>query len=149
MKKINNTNTELLIVDDHAIVREGLKRIINEQPNLTVKHEAQTGESALEKIKSNHYDMIVLDISLPGKSGYQVLKEVKAIKPELPVLILSMHNNDHYVNKMFQAGASGYLTKDDAPEKIVEAIQLVKSGKRYTNGLSAEVLGGTLKDQNN
>ena len=80
MKKINNTYTELLIVDDHAIVREGLKRIINEQSNLTVKHEAQTGESALEKIKSNHYDMIVLDISLPGKSGYQVLKEVKAIK---------------------------------------------------------------------
>ena len=149
MKKINNTNTELLIVDDHAIVREGLKRIINEQSNLTVKHEAQTGESALEKIKSNHYDMIVLDISLPGKSGYQVLKEVKKIKPELPVLILSMHNNDHYINKMFQAGAAGYLTKDDAPEKIIEAINLVKSGRKYTNGLSAQILDRILKNQNN
>ena len=146
MKKIN---TELLIVDDHAIVREGLKRIINEQSNLTVKHEAQTGELALEKIKSNHYDMIVLDISLPGKSGYQVLKEVKEIEPELPVLILSMHNNDHYINKMFQAGAAGYLTKDDAPEKIIEAINLVKSGKKYTNGLSAKILDRILKNQNN
>ena len=149
MKKINNSLTKLLIVDDHAIVREGLKRVINEQSNLTVKHEAQTGESALEKIKSNHYDMIVLDISLPGKSGYQVLKEVKKIKPELPVLILSMHNNDHYINKMFQAGAAGYLTKDDAPEKIIEAINLVKSGRKYTNGLSAQILDRILKNQNN
>ena len=79
MKKKNNVNTELLIVDDHAIVREGLKRIINEQSGMKVKQEAKTGELALKKIKTDHFDMMILDISLPGKSGYQVLKEAKVI----------------------------------------------------------------------
>ena len=73
---------------------------------------------------------MILDISLPGKSGYKILKEVKAIKPELPVLILSMHAEEHYANKMFQAGVSGYLTKDNASENIVKAIEFVKSGKK-------------------
>ncbi len=138
MKNNNNVQTEILIVDDHPIVREGLKRIINEQSNLKVKDEAPNGELALKQIQSSHFDLMILDISLPGKSGYKILKEVKAIKPKLPVLILSMHAEEHYPNKMFQAGASGYLTKDNASENIVKAIEFVKSGKKYTEALSAK-----------
>ena len=138
MKNNNNVQTEILIVDDHAIVREGLKRIINEQSNLKVKDEAPNGELALKQIQASHFDLMILDISLPGKSGYKILKEVKAIKPKLPVLILSMHTEEHYPNKMFQAGASGYLTKDNASENIVKAIEFVKSGKKYTEALSAK-----------
>jgi len=138
LKNNNNVQTEILIVDDHPIVREGLKRIINEQSNLKVKDEAPNGELALKQIQSSHFDLMILDISLPGKSGYKILKEVKAIKPKLPVLILSMHAEEHYPNKMFQAGASGYLTKDNASENIVKAIEFVKSGKKYTEALSAK-----------
>lgn len=123
---------KLLIVDDHAVVREGLKRIIGEIPNLDVVYEASNGDEALKLIKFKKIDFVVLDISMPGKNGLEVLKNIREDKPDLPVLILSMHPEDHYAKRMLRAGANGYLQKDHAPEKIVEAIKIISDGKLYT-----------------
>lgn len=123
---------KILIVDDHAVVREGLKRIIGDTPNLDVMYEASNGDEALKLIKSKKIDFVILDISMPGKSGLEVLKEIKEFQKDLPVLILSMHPEDHYAKRMFRAGCNGYLQKDYAPEKIVEAIKVISSGEKYT-----------------
>ena len=131
---------KILVADDHAIVREGLKQIISDTFNMTVTDEARNGQEVLDKVRKNDYDVLVLDISMPGWSGLDILKKVKSEKPTLQVLILSMHSEEQYAVRVFKAGASGYLTKDKAPEELIAALQKVSQGGKYVSASLAEKL---------
>lgn len=130
----------VLIADDHAIVREGLKQILSEVPDMVVAGEAADGQEALEMIRREAWDIVLLDMSMPGKSGIELLKQIKSEYPKLPVLILSMHKEDQYAVRTLRAGASGYLTKESAPQLLVSAIRKVASGGRYISPSLAEKL---------
>ncbi|MEE4311618.1 MAG: response regulator transcription factor [candidate division KSB1 bacterium] len=130
----------VLIADDHAVVRLGLKQILSETMDLTIAGEASNGFEVLEKVREDQYDVIVLDITMPGMSGLDVLKQLKAEFPSLPVLILSMHSEEQYAVRALKAGAAGYLTKDRAPEELVSAINLLSQGRRYVTSSLAEKL---------
>ena len=122
---------KVLIVDDHAIVREGLKQVLADAPDLEVTGEASSGEEALEKVRAGHWDVVVLDISLPGINGLVVLQQIKRQYPDLPVLVLSMYGEEQYAVRTLKAGAAGYLTKETAPHELVTAIRKVGSGGKY------------------
>jgi two-component system invasion response regulator UvrY len=107
----------ILIVDDHPIVRQGLRQIIAEPPDMAVADEASNGWEVLSKARISHYDVVLSDISMPGRSGVDILEELKNERPELPVLILSTHPEEQYAVRAFRAGASGYLTKESATDK--------------------------------
>ena len=128
------------MVDDHGIVREGIKRIINDTNDINIIEEASNGEEALLLIKKKKFDLILLDISMPGKNGIQTLKEIKKINSQLPVLMLSMHAEDQYAMRSIKAGASGYLTKDSASDKLVTAIRKIYAGRKYISSEVAELL---------
>jgi len=130
----------ILVVDDHAIVREGLKQILGDVNDMSVSDEAAGGQEALSKIRGGKFDVILLDISLPGRSGLEILKEIKAERPRLPVLILSMHAEEQYAVRTLRAGASGYLTKASAPDELIGAIRKVSSGRKYVSASLAEKL---------
>jgi len=121
----------ILIVDDHAVVRAGLRQIISGVSDMAVADEADGGIAALTKIRKKRYSIVVLDVSMPDKSGFDVLKEIKNGHPKLPVLMLSMHPEDQYAVRALHAGASGYMTKDRAPEELVTAIRTVAAGRKY------------------
>ncbi len=123
--------TKILIADDHAIVREGLKQILSQTPDMVVIAEAGNGQEALDKLDRNNIDLIVLDISMPGKSGLDVLGEIRRRRHELPVLILSMYPGEQYATRVLKAGASGYLTKESAPDELIKAIRQISQGKKY------------------
>ena len=131
---------KVLVVDDHAVVREGLKRIIAENMGMTVTGEAADGFEALRLVKSEPCDVVLLDITMPNKNGLDVLKELHAESPRLPVLVLSMHGEDQYAIRVLRAGAAGYLTKDSAPAKLVQAIRKVVRGGKYVSPTLAERL---------
>ena len=131
---------KVLVVDDHAVVREGLKRIIAENVGMTVSGEAADGHEAMLVIKSEPCDVVLLDITMPNKNGLDVLKELHAESPRLPVLVLSMHGEDQYAIRVLRAGAAGYLTKDSAPAKLVQAIRKVVRGGKYVSPSLAERL---------
>jgi len=130
----------ILIADDHAIFREGLKHILSESPDVKVAAEARNGQEVLEKIWSEKYDMVLLDISMPGMSGLEVLKQLKIEKPKLPVLVLSMHPEEQYAVRVLRAGASGYLTKESAPDELITAIRKISQGRKYITSSLAERL---------
>jgi DNA-binding NarL/FixJ family response regulator len=130
----------VVVVDDHAVVREGLKRIIAENPGMTVSGEAADGYEALEVLKKHPCDVVLLDITMPNKSGLDVLKELHADSPRLPVLVLSMHPEDQYAVRVLRAGAAGYVTKESAPAKLVQAIRKVVRGGKYVSPALAEKL---------
>ncbi len=130
----------ILVVDDHAIVREGLKQILSDVNGMSVSDEAAGGQEALAKIRSAAFDVILLDISLPGRSGLEILKEIRAEQPKLPVLILSMHAEEQYAIRSLRAGASGYLTKASAPDELIGAIRKVSCGRKYVSAFLAEKL---------
>ena len=121
----------ILVADDHAVVREGIKQILAGLDDMIVEDEAESGQDVLSKIASKKYDLILLDISMPGKSGLEVLEDIKIVQPRLPVLILSMHPEEQYAVRMLRAGAAGYLTKGAGPDEMIQAIRLVHSGQRY------------------
>ena len=131
---------KVVVVDDHAVVREGLKRIIAENVGMTVSGEAADGHEAMRVIKSEPCDVVLLDITMPNKNGLDVLKELHAESPRLPVLVLSMHGEDQYAIRVLRAGAAGYLTKDSAPAKLVQAIRKVVRGGKYVSPTLAERL---------
>src|SRR5437016_3963123 len=131
---------KVVVVDDHAVVREGLKRIITENVGMTVTGEAADGHEAMLVIKSEPCDVVLLDITMPNKNGLDVLKELHAESPRLPVLVLSMHGEDQYAIRVLRAGAAGYLTKDSAPAKLVQAIRKVVRGGKYVSPSLAERL---------
>jgi DNA-binding NarL/FixJ family response regulator len=130
----------ILVVDDHAIVREGLKQILGEVDDMSVRDEAGNGQEALAKIRGGEFDVVLLDISMPGRSGLEVLKEIKAERPKLPVLILSMHAEEQYAVRALRAGASGYVTKASAPDELIGAIRKVSCGRKYVSSSLAEKL---------
>ena len=131
---------KVVVVDDHAVVREGLKRIVSESGGMVVSGEAADGQEAMRVIKSEPCDVVLLDISMPNKSGLDVLKELHAESPRLPVLVLSMHPEDQYAVRVLRAGAAGYVTKESAPAKLVQAIRKVVRGGKYVSPSLAERL---------
>ena len=131
---------KVLIADDHNLVRQGLKRILLENKGIGAVDEARDGKEVISKVSQKNYDVILLDISFPGRSGIDTLKQLKSLKPKLPVLILSMHPEEQYAVRSIRAGASGYLTKESTPEELVEAIKKVAAGKKYITTSLAERL---------
>jgi two-component system, NarL family, invasion response regulator UvrY len=132
--------TRVLIVDDHYIVRKGLVAILTEIPDALEVEEAGSGEEALLKVAQGEYDLVLLDIALPGKNGLEVLKELKVLKPELHVLMLSMHPEEQYAVQSLRAGASGYLTKGSVADELMLALQKVLAGGKYLGAIFAEKL---------
>jgi len=131
---------KILIVDDHSIVRQGMKQIITQVPGMAVAGEAATGQEALDLIRDGAYNIVVLDISLPGRDGLEVLKDIKRERQELPVLMLSMHSEEQYALRALRDGASGYITKGSAAEELVEAIRTIALGRKYITANIAEKL---------
>jgi DNA-binding NarL/FixJ family response regulator len=121
----------ILIADDHAIVRRGLKQILDEEPGLAIVSEAENGQDVLDMSRHRTWDLVILDINLPGRSGIDILNELHYAYPKLPVLILSMYPEDQYALRVLNAGASGYLTKQSAPEELVKAIKKIRGGGKY------------------
>jgi len=136
---------KLFISDDHAIVREGLKQIVSDTPDITVAGEATNGLDALKQLHNNDYDAVLLDIAMPGMSGMDVLKQLRMQHPNLPVLILSMYPEEQYAIRALKAGANGYLTKDSAPEELVNAIGKITSGGYYVSPSLAEKMASELR----
>jgi two-component system, NarL family, invasion response regulator UvrY len=130
----------VLIADDHAVVRQGLKQILGDTPEMLVAGEATTGQEVLDKVRAETWDVVILDISMPDRSGLDILKQLRSERPKLPVLVLSMHSEDQYAMRVLKAGASGYLTKDSAPDELVKAVRKVVSGGRYVSAFLAEKL---------
>ena len=130
----------VLIVDDHAIVRKGLKQILVETSSTFHVDEASSGQEALDMILQQSYDTVVLDITMPGRNGLEVLKDIKTQIPGLQVLVLSMHPEDQYALRVMKAGASGYLMKESAPDELVKAIRKVADGGKYITSTLAEKL---------
>jgi len=128
------------IVDDHQIVREGFKQILADLDDVQVTGEAQTGKGLLELVQKQKFDVVVLDISLPDMNGIDVLKALKEYNSKLPVLILTMHDEEQYAPRLFKAGASGYLTKESVSEELVLAIRKVHSGGKFVSQKLAEKL---------
>src|SRR5437773_3637885 len=130
----------ILVIDDHAVVRDGLKRILSEHPGGALFGEAGNVHEALRLVRDENWDAIVLDISLNGRNGLELLKELKQIRPRLPVLILSMHSEEQFARRAFKAGAAGYITKDSPRAELVKAINKVAEGGRYVSHALAEEL---------
>lgn len=131
---------KVLIADDHAIVRKGLKEILREASETTQVGEASNGLEALDRVNAEPWDVVVLDITMPGQNGLEVLKQLKTRFPKLPVLMLSMHSGYHYVMGSLKAGASGYLNKETAPEELIAAIRKAIDGGIYVSRTLAESL---------
>lgn len=139
---------KILIVDDHAVVRRGLQQIVLDQYQDIVFGEATNGHEALEALTQQNWDVIVLDISMPGRSGLDVLKEIRKDRPDIPVLVLSIHPEDQFAVRVLRAGASGYMTKETAPEELVTAIDKVIAGGTYVSSSLAELLAHDLQRDN-
>jgi two-component system invasion response regulator UvrY len=136
---------KILIADDYAIVREGLKQIIAAIPNMNVADEACNGREAFEKVWEKKYDVVILDVSMQSRGGLEVLKQIKRVRPQLPVLILNMHTEAQYAVRALRAGAAGYLTKESAPDELIEAIRKVSQGGKYITSSLAEKLAFDLE----
>ena len=130
----------ILIVDDHEVVRDGLKKLLNDQPTKAAVGEASSASEALRLVREKEWDLVVLDLSLGSRSGLEVLKELKEIRPKLPVLILSMHSEEQYARRAFRAGAAGYITKDSSGAELTKAMDKVMRGGRYVSPELAEKL---------
>lgn len=139
---------KLLIVDDHPVVRQGIRQILAEAADIIVADEATSGAAAIAKCQRGGWDAILLDLSMPGSDGLEVLKQLRREHPALPILVLSMHPEDQFALRAIRAGASGYLTKDSAPEELVNAIRRVVQGGHYlspwlSERLAREIANGT------
>jgi DNA-binding NarL/FixJ family response regulator len=130
----------VLIVDDHPVVRRGLKEILERELHGAICDEAENAEQAITKVRGQDWDLVVLDIAMPGRSGIDVLKDIKLERQELPVLILSMHAGDQYARRVIKAGARGYMNKESAPKELIEAIKQILSGGRYVSPELAQML---------
>lgn len=131
---------KILIADDHAIVRKGLRQIVSADQQMKIVSEVQNGAELLQMIRKETVDIVILDISMPGRNGLEVLKDLKRDYPFLPVIVLSMYPEDQYAVRAFRAGAAGYMTKESAPEELVEAIRKAYKGGKYISPQVAELL---------
>jgi len=135
----------VLIADDHAILRRGLKEILLREFDDAACGEAGEAAQVLYQVRSQPWDLVILDVSMPGRSGLDVLADLKQLRPELPVLMLSMHSEDQYAKRVLRAGAVGYMNKETAPEELVKAIRRVLAGGRYVSTTFAEKLASDLR----
>ena len=135
----------ILIADDHAILRRGLKEILVRELQGAVCGEAEDAQQVVAQVQSRDWDLVMLDITMPGRSGLDVLKDLKAMRPKLPVLVLSMHPEDQYGKRVLRAGASGYMNKKSAPEELINAIRKLLAGGQYVSPALAEKLALDLK----
>jgi DNA-binding NarL/FixJ family response regulator len=131
---------KVLIADDHPIVRQGLRHILSDIPDMAVAGEAVNGQETLDQVRAGGWDVLVLDITMPDHSGLDILKELKLEQPQLPVLVLSIHAEEQLAVRVLKAGASGYLTKENAPAELIKAIRKVVSGGKYISPALAESL---------
>ena len=136
---------KILITDDHAVLRRGLRQILEDGFGKIQFGEAASGSEAIEAVAREHWDLVMLDITMPGRSGLDALKEIKVLKPNMRVLVLSVHSEDQFAVRVLKAGASGFLNKDSAPEELVKAVRKVLAGGRYVGDSLAEKLAGTLE----
>lgn len=136
--------TRILIADDHVVVRRGIIQIIREEFPFGHIGEAGSGEELIKKALNQDWDIVITDITMPGRSGLEALRQLKASKPQMPVLILSMHPEQEYGIRVLKAGAAGYLSKETAPEELINAIKRVLSGKKYITSTVADVMASQL-----
>ena len=146
MKASTEKIIKIIIADDHPLFRRGLKHALEETPDIEVIGEASNGDSLLSMIKSDNLDMVLLDISMPGKSGLDLLKQLKSEYSKLPILILSVYPEEQYAVRFIKAGASGYLTKESAAEKLAEAIRKIATGGKYASTAIIEKLAFDFSD---
>jgi len=137
----------IVIADDHTIVREGLKQLLAAAGDLDVVGEARDGQEVMQQVRGNEFDVLLLDMSMPGKSGTELIKQVKDEKPKLRVLVLSMHEEHQYAVRAIKSGASGYLTKDSASTQLVTAIRKVSAGGAFISAEVAEALALSARSQ--
>jgi len=136
----------VLIADDHAILRRGLKEILVRELDGVSCGEAESAQQVLAQVQTHDWDVVILDVTMPGRSGLDVLKDLKSLRPKLPVLVLSMHPEDQYGKRVLKAGASGYMNKESAPEELIKALRKVLAGGRYVSPLLAEKLATDLNE---
>ncbi|MDP1634484.1 MAG: response regulator transcription factor [Gallionellaceae bacterium] len=137
---------KVLIADDHALIRKGLKQLLDDTDDLRVTGEAENGMQAVRMVDETSYDVVLLDISMPDRHGIEVLKQLKTNHPQLPVLMLSMHAEEQYALRSMKSGAAGYLNKQSAPLQLVTAIRQVASGRKYISTELAEQLANGLSE---
>jgi two-component system, NarL family, invasion response regulator UvrY len=138
---------KVLITDDHPVVRRGIRQILEDEERISLIHEACNGKELLERLREQQYDVILLDISLPGRSGLELISQVKKVQQSAAVLILSIYSEDMYAIKALKSGASGYLTKTSAPEELISAIKRVSTGERYISTSLIETLTDSVLSQ--
>lgn len=138
---------KIIVADDHAVVRKGLKQILLDMSGVKEVKEVDNGPALIEKVTKEEFDFVVLDISMPGQSGLLTLKEIKNRKPKLPVLMLSIHPEEQYALRALKDGASGYITKDSAPDELVKAIEKILSGHKYITQSIADKLVDDIGDK--
>jgi DNA-binding NarL/FixJ family response regulator len=137
----------ILVTDDHAIIRRGLKQIMIEAwGNEVFVQEAQNAQEAMNHVRERDWDVVLMDITMPGQSGIEILKEIKAVRPKTPVLFLTMHGEDQFAVRVLKAGAAGFISKDSAPLELVQAIRKIAAGGRYITNSLAEKLAMGLAD---
>jgi two-component system, NarL family, invasion response regulator UvrY len=136
----------ILVADDHSVVRKGLMQIVADSPGMQVIGEAATGQEALDLVRSRAFDVMILDIAMPGRGGLDILPELKAENPALRIVVLSMHPEEQYAIRSLRDGASAYLTKGCPPEELIKAIEVVASGKRYITPSIADRLASYIED---
>jgi two-component system invasion response regulator UvrY len=136
----------IVIADDHALIREGVKKILRRQPDLKIIGDAGNGSELLGILRDAEPDLLILDISLPGRSGIDLLGDIRKLRPALRVLVLSMHEEERFAVRVLKSGAAGYVCKSTAAEELVAAIRKVVAGGRYVSPAVAEILAGQLND---
>ena len=139
----------VLIADDHAIVRKGLTQILKDEYPSAQVEEVSNVEELIGMVVHHDWDVIICDISMPGRSGMEALPQIKQLKPAIPVLIMSMHSEDQYAIRAFKAGASGYLNKDTVHEELIAAVKMIRLGRKYITNTIAEKLANSLKNDGN
>lgn len=134
----------VLIADDHAVVRRGLRQILSETVDIQVDGEAGTSRDVVKLVSESRYDVVVLDVNMPGAKGIELLAELRRIRPELPILVLTMYSEEQLALRVLKAGAAGFLNKESAPEKLVEAVRKVGTGGRWVSAELAETLASVV-----
>ena len=143
-KVVSKNRTRIVIADDHTVVRRGLKQILLDEFPSAVIEEAADADLLLKKVFKEEWDIVISDLSMPGRSGMDALQQIKLHNPKLPVLILSVHSEEHYAIRVLKAGASGYLNKESAPEELIQAVRRLLMGKKYITPTIAEQLASGL-----
>jgi two-component system invasion response regulator UvrY len=134
----------IIVCDDHPVVRHGLTRIMQSEADVSCVHEAESGQVLIDLVRGRPCDVVLLDVSLPGRGGLELLRQIKQERPRLPVLMLSVHSAEQYAIRALRAGASGYLTKDSAPDELIKAVRTVARGHKYVTPEIAERLAHDL-----